>query len=283
MIPTTIHQIWWQGEENISPELNRYREAWISKNPDFQYNLWDEKKISYLVNESYQSISKLFHELKYDIQRIDISKYLIMHKHGGVYIDIDIEPIKRIVDLAKDITKPTFFNTKIGINWIEKVSLRINGIEPTWFVNNGALMSPIKSDIWMKIVNVSLSISNEARISRINHFWHIFDTTGPFLLTKFLQNQNTNDFNLMDARVSEPCFPTEKCEPDAESYMIHHHQLSWLSKEKLDVQTSSNIVQYSIVRIYAKVRKWIDKLPVFCIFCILAYYSLCPRKHISSY
>jgi len=73
MIPTTIHQIWWQGYSNLSPEFKRNRDIFIKNHPNFKFILWDEKLIDKLIKEEYKYIFDEIENLNLElIQKIDL-------------------------------------------------------------------------------------------------------------------------------------------------------------------------------------------------------------------
>ena len=52
--------------------------------------LWDKEKCEKLIREDYPQYSKLYYSVKYKIMRVDIIRFLILHKYGGLYTDLDI-------------------------------------------------------------------------------------------------------------------------------------------------------------------------------------------------
>ena len=50
-IPRIIHQIWFQGESEIPPHLQEYRNTWIKIHPEYEIKLWDQKLIDILLEQ----------------------------------------------------------------------------------------------------------------------------------------------------------------------------------------------------------------------------------------
>ena len=46
IVPRTIHQIWLGSK--VPKKYDIWRNSWIKYNPDFEYILWDEKKITFI-------------------------------------------------------------------------------------------------------------------------------------------------------------------------------------------------------------------------------------------
>lgn len=93
-IPNIIHQIW-LGPNPIPDEYKVYMSQWKAQYPDWEYILWDDEKIKTLSLRTGDLInfSNCF-GFKSDILRAEI-----LSQFGGVYIDVDYEPIKSIIDI----------------------------------------------------------------------------------------------------------------------------------------------------------------------------------------
>ena len=86
------------GLQNIPPNFKRNIILIKNNHKQFKYILWDEIQINNLIEKKYSKFKELFEKLSI-IQKIDISKYLILHSFGGVYIDMDMFFIKSIEKL----------------------------------------------------------------------------------------------------------------------------------------------------------------------------------------
>lgn len=118
-LPKTIHFIWWQGLDDLharsrngqtatrnSPDwraqyIPRWIESWKRNHPTSQgwtHLFWDEAKLLQLAKElGYGDVMHSFHER---IKKIDLSRYLILFKHGGIVSDVDFESFKPIDSLV---------------------------------------------------------------------------------------------------------------------------------------------------------------------------------------
>jgi len=80
--------------------------AYCVKNT-ISYKLWSLRDCEELV-QGYPEYSELYHNLfRYDIQRVDFMKYLILYDRGGVYLDCDVCPIDG-VDISHLYEMPSF-------------------------------------------------------------------------------------------------------------------------------------------------------------------------------
>lgn len=82
-IPQIIHQIWLGSP--VPPELKKFQESWQQLHPTWQYLLWTDKDIITFGFENIQYIKKSTNYA----ERSDMMRYEILHRHGGVYVDMD--------------------------------------------------------------------------------------------------------------------------------------------------------------------------------------------------
>lgn len=282
MIPAIIHQIWWQGYLNLPPELKKNREILVKNHSKFKFIFWDEKLIHKLIKNEYNNFySKFINEDISIIQKIDLAKYIILHKFGGIYIDLDMIYIKNIEPLIDfENNKITVSKINFNVNWIEFILLKI--INKKFIFNNGFLISPKNKNFWLDLVSDCFeSIENKSFINHIT-FYKIFNTTGPFILSKNIE-KNIEQFIIKEHYVCEPCFPLNKCEINNESYLRHEHKLSWLVGELSDKNNFLKIIIRSLFVQYGKIREKIDLLTfLFFLYIIpLLILVLGPRKRLN--
>ena len=88
MIPKIIHQTWhsiYYDHHNGSPD------SWKALNPDWEYMFWLDNDLELFVERNYPEFIKLYQSYPKIVQRTDLGRYLLMHKFGGVYADIDTD------------------------------------------------------------------------------------------------------------------------------------------------------------------------------------------------
>lgn len=90
-----IHQVWFgtipnrRAAKKTYEKLKKYRESWIVKNPTWLRIEWDKDMCKNLVRSFYPEHIELFEKYPYEIQRCDAIRYLILHRYGGWYADMD--------------------------------------------------------------------------------------------------------------------------------------------------------------------------------------------------
>ena len=89
MIPSIIHQTWKSRE--LSEPLAGYCSSWRRLNPDCEYRFYDDARCTDFVRSEYPELAALYDSLPLAIMRADLFRYLVIHRIGGLYCDIDME------------------------------------------------------------------------------------------------------------------------------------------------------------------------------------------------
>ena len=161
----------------------------------------------------YNSIKKC----KYFIQKVDIYKWLILYKIGGLYLDMDISIHKTIHNKMLEI----FNNNNLVLNYMQ-----VWQYIPFKVVNNGIIWSKPNNIIILNFLN---SISWDNQYFK-NKDWEILDTTGPFQLTRWINNnKNRNDILILDHKYFEGR-PLVYIKDQEGIYTTHLHHSAWMDK-----------------------------------------------------
>lgn len=87
-IPRLIHQTW---KSDVLPP--KWRDVWRECRegmPDYEYMLWTDEMSRKFIATEYPSFLSMYDGYEYPIQRADAIRYFVLHKFGGVYMDLDI-------------------------------------------------------------------------------------------------------------------------------------------------------------------------------------------------
>jgi hypothetical protein len=92
-IPRIIHSIW-IGDRPLSDEHARLGETWRELHPEWEYRLWTEQDVPAVVAaDAARNLA----------ERADVLRYEILRRHGGVYVDVDVECLRPLDDLLNDV------------------------------------------------------------------------------------------------------------------------------------------------------------------------------------
>mgnify|MGYP000909436519 FL=1 len=94
MIPKIIHYCWLSNDP-IPESLQKCMNSWKEKIPDYQLKKWD---FTTFPKSKSKWVEEAFDNKKYAFAADYIRLYAI-YNEGGIYMDMDIEVIKRFDDL----------------------------------------------------------------------------------------------------------------------------------------------------------------------------------------
>ena len=237
-IPKVIHQIWFQGYNNIPPHLLEYHNSWITINPNYKVIVWDEHKIEELVNTTDDKwIKELYFSYTKMIQKIDFAKYLILYTFGGIYMDMDIKCLKSI-DTTPAIETSDFIASYLVFDIKQHLGLSIVGAISfsDKIINNGVIMCAPKHEILLLTMKEAYTKRN---FHSIFNTVEVFVKTGPCCLTNALKKYTVahptsrDKIQLLNYSYFEACDVIEvnqnKCKIPNNAIGIHYYENSWLT------------------------------------------------------
>ncbi len=102
-IPKNLHYIWFGDKNKIPLQFsNRYVKTWQTNflQPQWKWYFWDYQLLRQLIIEK-----QLFQPIKFALSNknyvmaADLARLVVLYKYGGIYVDIDIQFFKSIIDL----------------------------------------------------------------------------------------------------------------------------------------------------------------------------------------
>ena len=95
--PKNIFQVWFQGYENITNNIYKQNmNNWQLLNPDWNYkcvNDSDLRKASELFSVE---CLNAYNNAKFMHAKIDLGKLLLIYLYGGIMIDMDMAPLRKL-------------------------------------------------------------------------------------------------------------------------------------------------------------------------------------------
>jgi mannosyltransferase OCH1-like enzyme len=95
-VPRTIHHIW-IGPDPLPDEHRPWIESWRRHHPTWEHRLWTEGD---LPEDPIRP--EILERLRAPVERADILRLEILFRHGGVYVDTDLECLRPLDDLLDD-------------------------------------------------------------------------------------------------------------------------------------------------------------------------------------
>ena len=97
-IPRVIHQTW--KTPHVPARVRAWQRTWWDRNPGYSYRLWTDDAIAAFVADEFPDLVPLFQGYREPIARVDLGRYLILQRLGGVYADLDCECLRPIDSLV---------------------------------------------------------------------------------------------------------------------------------------------------------------------------------------
>ncbi len=196
-IPPTIHRVW-LGERPMPEEHERFGRTFAQHHPDWEMRLWTDADLPALgIGAAERKRSRAHSELS------NLVRYEVLHRHGGVYIDTDVECQRPLTPLLRGIDA-------------------FAALEVPGCIGNAILGS----------VPGHPGFARAARLARhtVGTGANSPDANGPhFLSLVFEQESNVAIFA---ARLFYPYLWDElerRHETFPDAYAIHHWTMSWLA------------------------------------------------------
>jgi mannosyltransferase OCH1-like enzyme len=96
VIPRTIHHIW-LGPDPLPDDHRPWIDSWRRHHPKWEHRLWTEEN---LPEDPIRP--EILERLRAPVERADILRLEILYRHGGVYVDTDLECLRPLDDLLGD-------------------------------------------------------------------------------------------------------------------------------------------------------------------------------------
>jgi len=103
-IPRTIHQIYFDFGKGSYRSIsdfcwNHDKTEVFCKENNIELKFWNEKMVEDLIRTDYPEFWDTYQAFPQPIMKVDFARYVILHKFGGIYLDLDVKPIKSVEDL----------------------------------------------------------------------------------------------------------------------------------------------------------------------------------------
>jgi mannosyltransferase OCH1-like enzyme len=237
-IPKIIHQVWSGIEDPLPESFKELAETWKKHHPAWKYMFWDNKKMNEFIRAFCPAYWEPYYEVKYNIQRWDLIRYLILYQLGGMYVDMDYECLDSI-ELVLEDNKGCYFSAE------PTEHARLFGLFNVTDYFNNALMISMPQHPFMKLIIESAFKELSEKKNYSNKMTEILMTTGPLLLTNLYSvYEDTSDICIISPELVSPLtkidvqkYLTTECSAAFESYLesklekavaIHYFLGKWL-------------------------------------------------------
>ena len=98
-IPKIIHQTAPADETKWHKLWKPCLQSWKEKFPDWQYMFWNDEDLENLIKTDYPWFYDTYKGYDKQIKRVDAARYFMLHKYGGMYVDMDYECVNNFEHL----------------------------------------------------------------------------------------------------------------------------------------------------------------------------------------
>lgn len=217
MIPKKIHYIWLGG--NPLPDMVlKCMESWKKFCPDYEIVRWDESNLNIDINKYCR---QAYDNKKYAFAS-DVLRYYVVHEHGGIYLDVDVELLKPLDDL---LNQKAFMGFEMGDTLYVNPGL-ILGAEP----QNKVLSEILNNYNNDSFITENGTISYETVCTKTTN--HLVEHYGLKIENniQYLENvtiYSTEYFCPLHACTKENIYQTKN------TYSKHLYLASWVPKQSL--------------------------------------------------
>lgn len=100
MLPRILHQTW---RDHLVPHevyFPQWIASWRELNPGWEYRFWTDRDNDRLVAHHYPEFLPFYQSIDRGVIRADVARALYLHRHGGLYVDMDfvcLQPMEPLI------------------------------------------------------------------------------------------------------------------------------------------------------------------------------------------
>jgi GT2 family glycosyltransferase len=166
MIPKLIHQTW---HSPIYTSDAGSPESWKDFNPDWSYRLWTDDDLDDFVAAEYPDFLDLYRSYPHPVQRADLGRYMLLHRFGGLYADMDTDCLAPLDPIAGE--NRVIICEEPRQHWGPALAL---GLDRLFF--NGTMASPAGHPFWKHVIDMAWTCRHAASKD-------VLSSTGPLMFS----------------------------------------------------------------------------------------------------
>lgn len=213
------------------PNHEKWVQTWYKQfADDWEFLFWDVDMIRSLFSR-YSNGGDLwsaFLLLPNKAAQSDLARYVIVYTYGGMYVDTDMECVRKFDMLLNEEDKDIYVSLNTDLNTMEKQYC--SPVNNHWFY----CPNPTFTGLWSMIESISFLASNNT--SAKNTKWTL-DVTGPMAFLKMVHQHRTGyiSWHLVEAKSLPNCELrySYKTEEFPCAYAIHHLAQTWVSESEM--------------------------------------------------
>lgn len=223
-IPALVHQVWLDFRKgngaNPTSRCLKLRRRLMRHNPGVRFWLWKDADIEQLIRTRYPWAWQRYEQLE-PIEQVDMCRYAILHAHGGLALDMDIDGTEPLANFFREFEAAQKASIIITRGCSTVVKNYANGI---LFACPG---HPFMLHILRHIVHGKVPWWTKLD----KHLKHLA-TAGPFALAHAIRSykkQHLAEWKESVYVTSPPVFLSFKPDASDSRFLRHYRHNSWMT------------------------------------------------------
>lgn len=216
MIPKIIHQTY-KRVDNLPPVYKECQDIIKSLHEGWTYMFWTDEEMYREVRESFPELWPTFEKLPRKILQIDVFRYCLMWKYGGLYADLDYRFRKGFDMLDGELVLPISRNQP-------------HGQYPKRF-GNCIFASRPGHPFWQHVIKDVIENSERLSVQTDSDVMDSPNGTGPGFITRMYYTCEVQDtITTPEKLMFHPPSGSSKVDLDRYgSYGVHHCMSVWVN------------------------------------------------------
>ena len=206
-IPKIIFQTW--KTYDVPDQWKHAQKTVKEKNKDWKYVLLSDEDNLRIVKKHFPDFLPYFVNFKYNIQRADAIRYMVLYLYGGVYLDLDYQAIKPFGSIILDKDKEVGLIKSGNVNCI----------------TNSFLCSHKASKFWLQCIE---EMKKPYKLWYFTKHLKIMCSTGPLMVDR-VYKKNKNKSQLLEITVPCSVCNIDNCEYNKKYFLRGIRGDSWHS------------------------------------------------------
>ena len=183
-IPKIIHQTAPKDKKKWNKTWYTCQQSWLKyfPEPEYKHIMWYDEDLDNLIINDFPWFYNIYKSYSKNIQRIDIARYFILYKYGGIYADMDYMCMKNFYNMLPS----------------NKVSISESPYKNNEYLQNALMASNINNDFWIKVIDEAIIRNNNIKSNN-----NVLYTTGPKLIS-FVYSNNIDNVNVLNYKLFNP-------------------------------------------------------------------------------
>jgi mannosyltransferase OCH1-like enzyme len=194
-IPPIVHQTWKTTDIPYDVYDRRWVESWKKNHPGWMHVFWTDEQLKALGRACYPQYDVMYRAEIPGIFLADFGRYMILHRFGGLYVDLDYECLKPI--------DPLLAGHEFVTSWTDD--------ETKQELNNAIIASipghPLLTRLMSNCCSRWLARTRERPVPEVIEHVGPGPITGPVMMTEVTReylNQPGNRITIHPARLLSP-------------------------------------------------------------------------------